>query len=59
MLIVRRYTVVNLGMFHGEGNSLCEFYGMYPGILYFVATIYLLVSTYYAYPFGSELPHSG
>jgi hypothetical protein len=29
------------------------------GILYFMTYIHLEMSTYYAYPFGSGLPHSG
>jgi hypothetical protein len=29
------------------------------GIMYFLTNIHLLVSTYHACPFGSELPHSG
>jgi hypothetical protein len=28
-------------------------------ILYFLANIHLLVNTYYACPFGSEVPYSG
>jgi hypothetical protein len=38
-----------------------EFCGLYLGysVLFRGANIHLLVSTYHAWPFGSELPHSG
>jgi hypothetical protein len=40
-------------------DDLLEFFGLYPEYSIFLANIHILVNTYHACPFGSELPHSG